>query len=265
MNTGIGDVHNLAWKLQAVLRGLADPALLDSYEPERVPVGRHNTDNSVKNAQKMVESGLAGIMTSDPEGFAVIEEAAGEALRQRIAEAIPAQFEHFCFDGVSFGYVYNDSPAIIDDGTPHVPSGVSDYVPNGHPGARAPHVWLYDGQRKVSTIDVSDNRFAVLAGTHAWADAAREVGNELGIPLEAYVVGAGEDADLRDPTGDWSQQYGVGPEGAVLIRPDGHVGWRGANAVAEPGDELRKALRTILGWSAEGDLVSTRLHSRGSD
>lgn len=36
MNTGIGDAANLAWKLAAVLQGRADPAILDSYESERI-------------------------------------------------------------------------------------------------------------------------------------------------------------------------------------------------------------------------------------
>ena len=40
MNTGIGDAANLAWKLAAVLRGEADPSLLDSYPTERRPVAR---------------------------------------------------------------------------------------------------------------------------------------------------------------------------------------------------------------------------------
>ncbi len=40
MNTGIQDAVNLAWKLAHSLRGIADPAVLDSYEPERTPVGR---------------------------------------------------------------------------------------------------------------------------------------------------------------------------------------------------------------------------------
>ena len=39
MNTGIQDAYNLGWKLAAVLRG-ADPALLDTYEEERLPVAR---------------------------------------------------------------------------------------------------------------------------------------------------------------------------------------------------------------------------------
>jgi 2-polyprenyl-6-methoxyphenol hydroxylase-like FAD-dependent oxidoreductase len=40
MNTGIGDAVNLAWKLAAVLRGRADAALPDSYEPERIAFAR---------------------------------------------------------------------------------------------------------------------------------------------------------------------------------------------------------------------------------
>jgi FAD binding domain len=35
MNTGIGDAINLAWKLTAVLGGLAQESLLDTYETER--------------------------------------------------------------------------------------------------------------------------------------------------------------------------------------------------------------------------------------
>jgi 2-polyprenyl-6-methoxyphenol hydroxylase-like FAD-dependent oxidoreductase len=40
MNTGIGDAVNLAWKLAAVLGGLAAPILLDSYQAERIPFAR---------------------------------------------------------------------------------------------------------------------------------------------------------------------------------------------------------------------------------
>ncbi len=40
MNTGIQDALNLGWKLALVCAGIGDPALLDTYEPERIPVGR---------------------------------------------------------------------------------------------------------------------------------------------------------------------------------------------------------------------------------
>src|SRR5262249_35013299 len=40
MNTGIGDAINLAWKIAAVLAGCATPALLDTYETERIAFAR---------------------------------------------------------------------------------------------------------------------------------------------------------------------------------------------------------------------------------
>jgi 2-polyprenyl-6-methoxyphenol hydroxylase-like FAD-dependent oxidoreductase len=39
MNTGIQDAVDLAWKLAYALHGVADPGVLDTYEPERLPVG----------------------------------------------------------------------------------------------------------------------------------------------------------------------------------------------------------------------------------
>jgi 2-polyprenyl-6-methoxyphenol hydroxylase-like FAD-dependent oxidoreductase len=40
MNTGIQDMINLSWKLAMVVNGKARPALLDTYEAERLPVMR---------------------------------------------------------------------------------------------------------------------------------------------------------------------------------------------------------------------------------
>ena len=42
LNTAVADAFGLSWKLAWVLRGWADPALLDTYAEEREPVGRHN-------------------------------------------------------------------------------------------------------------------------------------------------------------------------------------------------------------------------------
>ncbi|KAL3678132.1 hypothetical protein R1sor_021088 [Riccia sorocarpa] len=49
MNTGIQDVHNLAWKLAAVVNGWASSDLLLTYNLERHPIGKANTDLSVAN------------------------------------------------------------------------------------------------------------------------------------------------------------------------------------------------------------------------
>ena len=43
-NTGIHDAHNLAWKLAFVLKGIADPSLLKTYEAERKPAGKFTVE-----------------------------------------------------------------------------------------------------------------------------------------------------------------------------------------------------------------------------
>jgi 2-polyprenyl-6-methoxyphenol hydroxylase-like FAD-dependent oxidoreductase len=44
MNTGIQDAYNLGWKLGLVLAGHAGPALLDTYEEERLPIASRLLD-----------------------------------------------------------------------------------------------------------------------------------------------------------------------------------------------------------------------------
>jgi hypothetical protein len=46
MNTAIRSGHDLGWKLGWVLRGWAEPGLLDSYEAERRPLAAHNVARS---------------------------------------------------------------------------------------------------------------------------------------------------------------------------------------------------------------------------
>src|SRR5262249_14947231 len=62
MNTGLQDAYNLGWKLALVVDGRAAPALLDSYEPERMPVARrllNTTDRAVRLV--VSDSRLAGL------------------------------------------------------------------------------------------------------------------------------------------------------------------------------------------------------------
>ena len=56
----------------------------------------------------------------------------------------------------------------------------------------------------------------------------------------AYTVGS--NGDLSDPDGTWHQVYGIDTDGAVLVRPDGHVAWRSRSGVANPAEVLRKAI-----------------------
>ncbi len=86
----------------------------------------------------------------------------------------------------------------------------------------------------------------LLAGSSgaAWGDAAVAVAGELAVPLTAFTVGA--DGDLSDPAKGWTTVYGIEPEGAVLVRPDGHVGWRCGGAAVNPRRDIAAALRQLL-------------------
>ena len=66
LNTGVGDVQNLTWKLAAVMKGAAGDALLDSYEIERQPIARINNEQSLNNAMKMFDL-IVAIHGLDPE------------------------------------------------------------------------------------------------------------------------------------------------------------------------------------------------------
>jgi 2-polyprenyl-6-methoxyphenol hydroxylase-like FAD-dependent oxidoreductase len=58
MNTGLQDAFNLAWKLAMVIKGMAKPALLDTYHPERKPVGDFLIDRTDRLFKFMVKSSI---------------------------------------------------------------------------------------------------------------------------------------------------------------------------------------------------------------
>ena len=236
MNTGIQDAHNLAWKLAGVLKGWAAPALLETYERERLPVDKAIVEQVLLNTQSR--------------GLGAADKTPAYAIGRR---------EFLNETGVIFGASYS-SAAVVDDGTPpaRVENAASDYVPSGRPGGRAPHVWLERKGSRLSTLDLFDGSFVLLAaeGGAAWRKACADAATALGAPVLCHVVGRG--GDLDDPDGRWAAVYGVEAGGAVLVRPDGHVGWRSRAASKDPSAELNAALSAILGLP--GGRPSKALH-----
>jgi hypothetical protein len=214
MNVGIQDVHNLAWKLGAVLNGWAHVGLLDTYDSER------------RAFALAVNEDVAQNIATEPGGM---------------------RLEQFSNRGRVLGVSY-DSSAVIPDGTQlsSIANQVVEYVPTARPGSRAPHMWLQKGDQKISTLDLFDTQFALLSGPagEAWGTAGQRIAGFLGIPLRCFVVGPS--GPLVDRTGEWQKLYGVGPRGAVLVRPDGHVAWRMPDADSNPESRLAVAFYRIL-------------------
>jgi putative polyketide hydroxylase len=213
-NTGIQDAHNLAWKLAAVLNGHAASALLATYDEERRPVTRFTTEQ-------------AGLRTATT-AFAPDTENG-----TRLADSLV----------IITGYQYTSQAIISEDETP-LP--LDHLELDGHPGRRAPHLWLERKGRRISTLDLFGSRFVLLAGEDGigWREAAQAIAARRGIDLDAYCVGSA--GDLIDLDGRWCTAYGIASRGAVLVRPDGFVGWR-TDGSEEPQEQtLEWALDHLL-------------------
>lgn len=256
-NTSVQDAYNLAWKLAFVLRGHAGPGLLDSYDAERTPIGRQIVLRANKSIEEFgpIFEALGFTDTSDPDVMnermrARADDTPESALqREKLREALEKKNYEFNAHGVELGQRYQ-SCAVVDDGTPEPPYTRDPelyYHPTTWPGARLPHCWLGKEGHRVSTHDVvGKGHFALLTGISGgeWADAAAEVAAELGIPIQAHVIGPGREyTDLYD---DWARLREVAEDGCVLVRPDAHVGWRSLTLVDDAAGQLRRALELIL-------------------
>ncbi len=227
MNTGLGDIHNLAWKLKLVLDGKAPERFLDSYNEERRPIAKFNVEQSVRNAEKMAASGLAGMLRNDPEVAQAIEGAEGQTVRSRLAAAIPAQREHFEYNGQTLDIRYSGQCVIPDD-TAAPAYDVYAYRPHASPGSRAPHMWVEGTQGRISLLDLfGDMHFTLLTTVKRqayWRAMATDEAAAKRIDIRVFSVGRG--GDLTPIDTDFESVYGLSSTGAVLVRPDGHVAWR---------------------------------------
>ncbi|MCU4795025.1 MULTISPECIES: FAD-dependent oxidoreductase [Bacillus cereus group] len=211
-NTGIQDAHNLAWKLAAVIKGKANPKLLETYHEERYPVAKLTTDYASSllfRAANREESSL-NIM----DGLAV-----------------------------TVGYQYSSKAIIDDSDNPHRMDSVEL---NGRPGTRAPHFFgTYDG-KEISILDLLGNDFVLLtiAENRTWAECVQNVSSTLGINIKFYSVGLRGDFIAQEDI--FSKLYGIENGGAVLIRPDAFIGWRSEKEVVNLDVVLEEVMGNLL-------------------
>ena len=146
-------------------------------------------------------------------------------LGRRLRESTRVEWESL---GLQLGHRYDDSPICIPDGTTPTPDEYSTYIPTTRPGSRAPHVWLSDGR---STLDLFGQGFVLVCTDPRLqheADTLAEAFAAKGVPFRIESI---EQADV-------AAAY---ERPLVLVRPDGHVAWRGAQ-VTSP-DQLVDTVR----------------------
>jgi 2-polyprenyl-6-methoxyphenol hydroxylase-like FAD-dependent oxidoreductase len=214
-NCGVQDGYDLAWKLAYVLDGRADEQLLATYDTERQPVGAFTTEQAYTRYVLRLDPGLG-----KEDLMPIVEEATVElGYRYRSAAVVAGTFDD--------GEMWED---------PRQPSG--------RPGFRAPHATVTVGGVEQSTLDLYGRNFVVLAGSNgeSWRAAARAAGASFGVAVDVHCIGV----DVTDAAGRLEELYGTGPDGAVLIRPDGFVAWRASAPHENPDGELAGALGLAL-------------------
>ncbi|MGH6815741.1 MAG: FAD-dependent oxidoreductase [Hyphomicrobiaceae bacterium] len=200
MNTGLQDAYNLAWKLALVVQGRADPALLDTYEQERIPVAQRLLRTTDRAFQLIVsDSWLASL------------------LRTRIVARVAARamtFERIrrlAFRTISqIGIRYRKSPL----------SQTLTNLPKGAPMAGDRFPWLQlrlqpNGSPEDLFQKLDDTRFnLIVIGRPAPPEETLGFGDL--IRLHAIPADSGNDQELA--------RAGIPQASFYLLRPDGHVG-----------------------------------------
>jgi 2,4-dichlorophenol 6-monooxygenase len=258
-NTSVQDAYNLVWKLAAVLKGHADPALLDTYTAERAPVAERIVKRANKSSREFVQIFEAlGVLEAKDEAAmteAIEERKAntpeGAAKRAALVRAMELKNYEFNAHGVDLGQFYT-STAIVSDGAERLEPRDADlyYAMSTVPGAHLPHAWVGDAMHRLAMMDLAPySRWTLITGIagEAWEAAAEKVAREFGLPLSAVVIGPGR--EVTDLYYDWAKLREVEEAGAVLVRPDKHIAWRSMGLPEDPEGALRAALGTILGRS----------------
>ncbi|WP_200304719.1 FAD-dependent oxidoreductase [Streptomyces adelaidensis] len=188
LNTGIQDAYNLGWKLAQVLAG-ADPALLDTYEAERMPIA----------------AAVLGLSTKKYDGIAKLD---------------PSSLKRGK-DEQQLALTYFGGPLAPADSNRTTTLRVGDRAPDAVlTGSAGKHVRLFDVMR--------GPHFTVLAHGRDAAQALDQLEwPSTGAQLKRIAVGStAERADhvLTDSAGTLGSVHGLTEDTLLLVRPDGYIG-----------------------------------------
>jgi 2-polyprenyl-6-methoxyphenol hydroxylase-like FAD-dependent oxidoreductase len=214
-NTGVQDAHNLAWKLAFVLNGAAGEKLLATYEGERHPIDELTVEQAYTRY----------VLRTDP------------SIPKDNMQPLVADLN------IELGYGYRSAAVVPENGA--TPLHANPRESRALPGTRAPHYWLQRNDQQLSTLDLFNRNFTLLAAPHAasWCASAQEAGKSAGLAMDIHRIGQ---EGLLDPTGGFVRSYGLEASGCVLVRPDGFVAWRATNDRDASAERLSQVLRRVL-------------------
>ena len=232
MNTGIQDAWNLGWKLAFVVKGLASPRLLDSYEAERWPVGRTLLRYTDRIFSALVRS--------------LADNAFVAWLRRTVAtNVLPGVLTSTRLRAAGFRFVselgirYRRSPAVME-AEPRLHAGPR--AGDRFPDAR---LTLDGGTVRLQEAVVGPCLTLLLCGDGESFDIerlARYAAGRGGLLRITHLVRGSAPGALVDEHGEAFARLGVEDAAQYVVRPDGYVGFRCAGRAF---DALESYLRTF--------------------
>lgn len=242
------------------MKGLASPALLETYTAERQPVGRDvvTYSNELLRNHATVWGAVGMFGNTREERVKANKELSetsdkGRARRKELFDALERHRGEGDSLGIMMNQWYSSSAVHLEDEAPReafTGNYLTDVLVSTYPGTRVPHAWLSKlvPSEPISTIDLAGkSAFSLFTGHGGdkWKAAARSVGEKLGMPINCYAIGFG--LDYTDMYRDWAKKREIDEDGCVLVRPDRYVAWRSKKMISTSCEEkLEKVLRSIL-------------------
>jgi 3-(3-hydroxy-phenyl)propionate hydroxylase len=211
-NSGIQDAENLGWKLAAILDGDSPASLLLTYDLERGLAADENIAHSTRSTDFIAPQSVAERNLRD----AALSLARDHAFAKKMVNS----------GRLSTPSSYPGSPLSTPDSGP--------WQTGPLPGEPVPDARFRRANKPVFLSEILGRNFTLLVG---------EAGGAAATPPGVTVIGPGLDG-LEDPEKMLPGRLGLGPGGAYLIRPDGHVAAR-LHEIDRPA--IRQALRRARG------------------
>ncbi|EXF75956.1 FAD binding domain-containing protein [Colletotrichum fioriniae PJ7] len=213
-NTGFADAHNLAWKIAAVRSGVADEGILGTYDEERRPVAL------VRHDQLFARDDYKAYIRGDGD----------KGKRAEVIDDV----------AMELGQIYRSRGVDLGTDGEFLPDALRPDEWRGQPGTRAPHfvVRKRDG-KDISSLDLFGRGWVLLSRDGRWEAAA--------VGAECEFIHIGEDVvEVHEREEEsFEETFGLGREGAVLVRPDGFIAWR-VGGREDDGDQVfAKAFKRV--------------------